>query len=262
MSEPNIHPTAVIGKDVTIGPDTIIGPYCIVEDKVSIGSGNRLRAHVCVGSFTTIGDNNEVYPFTTLGLQPQDLKFGGEESQLTIGNGNNIREHVTVHRGTAHGGGVTAIGDGNLLMVGSHAGHDCRIGNRSILSHGCALAGHVTVGDDAVVGAASSVHQFCHVGDHAFIGGHSVVVQDAMPYIKTVGNRAKIYGVNTIGLERKGFTEADLTAIKKAYRVLFLRKLKLNDALDQVEAEMGDNPRVRYLTDFIRKALDGRGITR
>jgi len=262
MSEPVIHPSAIVAADARIGSGSVIGPFCIIESNVVIGSGNRLMASITVGENTRIGDDNTVYPYTTLGLPPQDLKFGGEQTRLQIGNGNTIREHVTLHRGTGHGGGLTELGDENLIMVGAHAGHDCRIGNRSILSHGCALAGHVTVGDDAVVGASSSVHQFCHVGDHAFIGGHSVVVQDAMPFIKTVGNRAKIYGVNTIGLERKGFSSEDVKAVKQAYRILFLKKLALAEALDRVEEELGDNARVAYLTDFIRKALEGRGITR
>ena len=262
MTAPEIHPTAIIGRDVAIGDGTVIGPYCIIEDEVTIGADNRLMASCYIGAYAEIGDGNTVYPYTTLGLPPQDLKFAGEKTKLVIGNRNMIREHVTLHRGTGHGGGVTRMGDDNLVMVGAHAGHDCQIGNRSILSHGCALAGHVTVGDDATVGASSSVHQFCHVGDHAFIGGHSVVVQDAMPYIKTVGNRARIFGVNTIGLERKGFPPEDIKAIKQAYRVLFLKRLPLSEALDRATEELGDNARVTYLLNFIRTALEGRGITR
>jgi len=262
MSDATIHPSAVIGADVSIGAGTVIGPFCVLEDNVRIGRNNHLRASIHVGSFTEIGDDNQIFPYTTLGLQPQDLKFGGEETRLVIGNRNSIREHVTLHRGTGHGGGVTRIGDDNLCMVGAHAGHDCQVGNRTILSHGCALAGHVTVGDDAVVGASSSVHQFCHVGDHAFIGGHSVVVQDAMPFVKTVGNRAKIYGINTIGLERKGFSAEDIKAVKQAYRILFLKKKPLAEALDTAASELGENRHVVYLIDFIRKALEGRGITR
>ena len=262
MTQAQVHPSAIIGNNVTIGEGTVIGPFCIVEDDVTIGSGNLFKANAFVGQYTKIGDDNTVFPFSTIGLPPQDLKFNQEESSLEMGSGNTVREHVTLHRGTSHGGGVTRIGDGNLFMVGSHAGHDCQVGNRSILSHGCALAGHVTVGDDATVGAASSVHQFCHVGDHAFIGGHSVVVQDALPYIKTVGNRAKIYGVNNIGLERKGFTAQEVKDIKKAYRILFLKRLPLSEALDQVEKEYPQHSRIDYLVQFIRTALEHRGITR
>ncbi|MDJ0835632.1 MAG: acyl-ACP--UDP-N-acetylglucosamine O-acyltransferase [Acidobacteriota bacterium] len=262
MTEAKIHPTAVIGSDVEIAAGTTIGPFCIIEDHVKIGPGNTLLANVYVGAYTEIGEGNTVFPYTTLGLIPQDLKFGQEVTRLVIGNNNKIREHVTIHRGTEHGGGTTKVGNDNLFMVGSHAAHDCRIGDRCILSHGCALAGHVIVGDDATVGAASSVHQFCHVGNHAFIGGHSVVVKDALPYIKTVGNRAKIYGVNTIGLERKGFSKEDISAIKSAYRILFLRRLPLSEALSQLDETYTDNECVKYLADFIRAAQEARGITR
>lgn len=260
MSEAKIHPTAVIGADVEIGPGTEIGPYCIVEDHVRIGANNRFLANIYIGSHTTVGAGNQFFPFTTLGLIPQDLKFKNEVTELHIGDNNMVREHVTLHRGTTHGGGVTRIDSNNLIMVGGHVAHDCQVGNRSIISHGAALAGHVTVGDDAVVGAASSVHQFCRVGDHAFIGGHSVVVMDALPYVKTVGNHAKIYGINNIGLERKGFSKDDIEALRNSYRILFQKKLRLVDALEKLKETYADNARVKYLIDFIEQSE--RGITR
>ena len=239
---------------------TEIGPFCIVEDHVRIGPGNRFISSVHLGKYAEIGEGNTFFPYTTIGLPPQDLKFKDEPTRLVIGNHNTFREHVTVHRGTGHGGGLSQLGDYNLMMVGSHVAHDCFVGDRSILSHGCALAGHVDVGSDATVGANSSVHQFCKVGDFAFIGGHSVVTQDAMPFVKTVGNRAKIYGINTIGLERKGFSKQEIENLKRAYRTLFHKKLRLNEALDQVEETYADCARVQYLVRFIRDSK--RGVVR
>lgn len=255
-----IHPSAQIGKRVEIGDGCEIGPYCIVEDDVTLGKDNRLIAHVCVGSHTVIGAGNTVYPFTTLGMPPQDLKFGGEVSRVEIGDFNTIREQVTVHRGTAHGGGATTVGHHNLLMVSSHVAHDCHVGDHTILSHGCTLAGHVDIGDHATVGAYSGVHQFCRAGAYAFIGGFSVVTKDALPYIKSVGNRAKIYGINTIGLERKGFTREELLNLRGAYRTLFQKGLRLQAALQQIRADYPDCKRVAYLADFI--AGSQRGIVR
>ena len=260
MTDPKIHPTAILGDEVAIGPDTEIGPYCIIEDKVTIGSGNRLLAHVYLGRNTVIGDHNRFFPYASAGLVPQDLKFRDEETRTEIGNHNNIREHVTIHRGTGHGGGVTKLGNHNLVMVNAHMGHDAIVGDRNILAHGATLAGHVTVGSDTTVGSYSGVHQFCRVGDHAFIGGFSVVVKDALPYIKTVGNHAKIYGINTIGLERKEFSKEEIQTLQQAYRILFLRKLRLVEALEKLETELADQPRVRYLIDFIKSS--DRGITR
>ena len=262
MTDPVIHPTALIGQDVEIGPGCEIGPYCILEDHVKLGPNNRLIASLYMGKYTEVGSGNTFFPYATVGMIPQDLKYKEEVTRLKIGDNNMIREHVTLHRGTGHGGGLTQIGNGNLLMVGSHVAHDCYVGDRSIISHGAALAGHVTVGSDATVGASSSVHQFCHVGDHAFIGGHSVVTQDAMPFVKSVGNRAKIYGINTIGLERKGFSKQEISDLKSAYRILFLKKMRLAEALDQLDNDFPDAPRVTYLTDFIRSALKERGIVR
>lgn len=257
----SVHPSAIIGENVEIGEGTTIGPFCILEDNVTIGPNNHLMANVYVGKYTKIGRGNTIFPYTTVGLVPQDLKFKPDEvTSLEIGDENMIREHVTLHRGTEHGGGLTKIGSRNLIMVGGHVAHDCMVGNDSIISHGAALAGHVTVGDCAVVGAASSVHQFCRVGDYAFIGGHSVVVQDALPYIKSVGNRAKIYGINKIGLERKGFTEEEVKDLRDAYRTLFQRKLQLKEALEKLKEEYAGKARVQYLIDFIESSE--RGITR
>ncbi len=256
----DIHPTAIIGENVTLGDGCKIGPHCIIEDDVEIGANTSFMANVYVGSYTRIGSHNTFFPFSTIGLTPQDLKFGGEKSHVIIGDHNMVREHVTIHRGTEHGGGLTTIGSHNLLMVGSHVAHDCQLGSRNIMSHGATLAGHVTIGEDATVGAYSAVHQFCKVGNHAFIGGYTVVTQDAMPFVKTVGNRAKAYGINSLGLERKGFTKETITNLKSAYRILFLRKLRLIEALERLDEEFKDCEQVQYLTQFIRAAE--RGIVR
>ncbi|CAM2007286.1 acyl-ACP--UDP-N-acetylglucosamine O-acyltransferase [Acanthopleuribacter pedis] len=260
MAEFQVHPTAIVGNNVTIGAGTEIGPYCVIEDDVTIGENNILGSHLVIGRYTNIGNHNRFYPFSTIGLQPQDLKFDDEKTVLEIGDHNTFREHVTLHRGTGHGGGVTRIGSHNLVMVSAHVAHDCLVGDHVILSHAATLAGHVLVGNHATVGAYSGVHQFCRVGDYAFIGGYSVITQDALPYIKSVGNRAKAYGINTIGLERKGFTKEEITNLKDAYRTLFQRKLRLVEAQEVVTKKYSDCARVKYLLDFI--AASERGIVR
>ena len=260
MTEPKIHPTAVIGNNVTFGEGVDIGPYCVFEDDVVIGAHTRFMAHVYVGRYTTIGEHNTFFPFSTIGCIPQDLKFKDEKTEVIIGDHNLFREHVTVHRGTGHGGKVTRIGSHCMLMVGSHVAHDCIVEDRVLMSHGATLAGHVDVGIDATVGAYSAVHQFCKVGEHAFIGGFSVVTQDALPYVKTVGNRAKAYGINALGLERKGFTKEDILELKSAYRTLFLRKLRLVEGIEKLEEDFPESPNVKYLVSFIKSSQ--RGIVR
>ncbi|CAM2067379.1 acyl-ACP--UDP-N-acetylglucosamine O-acyltransferase [Sulfidibacter corallicola] len=260
MTKHKIHPTAIVGENVTIGEGSEIGPYCVIEDHVTIGPHTKLMNSLFVGRYTRIGAHNTFFPFSTIGAIPQDLKFGNEETWLEIGDHNVFREHVALHRGTAGGGGITKIGSHNLIMVSSHVAHDCHVGDHNILSHAATLAGHITVGDHATVGAYSGVHQHCRVGDYAFIGGYSVITQDALPYVKSVGNRAKAYGINNIGLERKGFTKEEVSNLKDAYRILFLRKLRLVDALERLDKEYADCPRVTYLVDFIKSS--DRGVIR
>lgn len=260
MTAASIHPSAVIGDNVQVGDGTVVGPYCIIEDDVVIGPNNKLMAHVYVGRYTHIGEGNTIFPFTNLGMVPQDLKFKDERTTAVIGNRNVIREQSTIHRGTVGGGGETILGDDNLMMVGSHIGHDSKVGNQCILGHNSSLAGHVDVENDAVVGAYSAVHQFCRVGEHAYIGGFSVCTKDVLPYIKSVGNHAKIYGINAIGLQRKGFTEDEITGLKQAYRVLFLRKLRMVEALERLKADFANAPRVMTLVDFIESSE--RGVIR
>ncbi len=245
-----VAPGAAIGEGTTIGPNAIIGP------RVRIGRNCQIGASSVVDGWTEIGDDNRISPFCSLGLPPQDLKYRGEDTRLSIGQGNIIREFVTVHRGTKGGGGHTRIGDRNLFMAYSHVAHDCHIGNETIFGNGATLGGHVTVEDFATISAFSGVHQFCRVGRHAFIGGFSVVTKDAMPYAKTVGNRARIYGLNTIGLVRRGFSSDVIGKLKRAYR--YLLALNTSRALARIEQDPAVAcPEVQYLVDFMRGTQRG-----
>jgi UDP-N-acetylglucosamine acyltransferase len=253
-SQAVIDPAARIGRDVTIGP------FCVIGPDVTIGDGCRLVSHVVVEGPTEMGPNNVVSPMASIGGAPQDLKYGGEPTRLVIGSGNSIREYVTLNRGTEGGGGVTRIEDDNLFMAQTHIGHDCVIGSRIVFANAATLAGHVEVGDDAVVGAYSGVHQFCRVARHAYIGGYSVVTQDALPWVLTVGNRAETHGLNVVGLKRRGVSKETIAALKKCYVTLFRSKLRLDEALGQVESELGHVEEVRYFVDFVRTSE--RGVCR
>jgi UDP-N-acetylglucosamine acyltransferase len=230
----------------------------VVGEHVRLGRRCRIGASAVVDGFTDIGDETEIFPFASIGLIPQDLKFRGEETHLTIGHRNIFREFVTIHRGTEVGGGLTSIGDRNLFMAYAHVAHDCRIGNDTIFGNGATLGGHVWVEDNATISAFSGVHQFCRVGEHAFIGGYSVVTKDALPYAKSVGNRARIYGLNTVGLIRRGFSEDTLSKLKRAYRYLLVSRLNTSRALREIEQD--DTlvcPEVAYLVQFIRNSQRG-----
>ena len=239
MSEASIDPRAIVHPDAKLGEDVVIGPFCVVGSEVSIGDRTRLAAHVVVDGHLSMGPDNVVAPFASLGGPPQDLKYGGEPTRVTIGAGNRICEYVTVSRGTAGGGGVTRIGDNNLFMAYAHIAHDANVGSRIVFANAATLAGHVEIGDDATIGAFSGVHQFCRVARHAFVGGYSVVTQDALPWVLTVGNRAVSHGVNVVGLKRKGYPQETVNAIKRCYLTLFRSKLLLEDAIAKVEAESG-----------------------
>ena len=255
-----IHPTARIDPGASIAPDATIGAYCVVGAGVQIGAGTVLFSHVVVDGPTTIGAENRIFPFACVGMEPQDLKFRGEPTTLAIGDRNTLREGVTVHRGTVGGGGATRLGSDNLLMAQTHVAHDCHVGDRVIFANAATLAGHVTVEDGATIGAFSGVHQFCRVGRQAYIGGYSVLTQDAAPYVLTVGNRAKAFGINVVGLERKGVPAATIQALKQAYRLLFRAHLGQKEAIDRVRAELGTFEEVRLLADFI--AGSERGVIR
>ena len=252
-----IHSTAIVSPEAKIGTNVCIGPYCRIGDRVTIGNDCRFESHVVVEGPTAIGDDNQFYPFGTIGLQPQDLKFKGEETFLTIGNHNIFREYVNVHRGTKGGGGHTRIGDHNFLMAYAHVGHDSTLGNHIIMANAATLAGHVTIEDHATVGAFSGVHQYCRVGMHGYVGGYSVITKDVLPYSKTVSERnTHSYGPNIIGLERKGFTPEQIQNIKAAFRLLLQSKLNTSQALEVIRAKL-QSPEVQILVNFIEAAERG-----
>ena len=253
-----VDPRAIVHPDAQIGEGTIVGPFAVIGPHVRIGQHCRVGASAVIDGWTDIGDETQVFPFASIGLMPQDLKYRGEETRVVIGRKNIFREFVTIHRGTQGGGGLTSIGDRNLFMAYVHVAHDSRIGNNTIFGNAATLGGHVWVEDFATISAFSGVHQFCRVGEHAFIGGYSVVTKDAMPYAKTVGNRARIYGLNTIGLMRRGFTEETLSKLKRAYRYLLVSKLTTRRALRQIEEDDSLTcPEVQYLVEFIRSSQRG-----
>lgn len=248
----NVHPSAQIGEG------TVIGPHATIGALVRIGANCRVGASAVIDGRTDIGDESEVYPFASIGLVPQDLKFRGEDTRLVIGKRNIFREFVTIHRGTRGGGGVTEIGDRNVFMAYVHVAHDCHVGHDTIFGNMATLGGHVRVEDFANISAGSGVHQFCRVGKYAFIGGYSVVTKDAVPFARTVGNRARIYGLNTIGLVRRGFPPEVVSKLKRAFRYLLQSKLNTTRALKQIEQDRSLACReVEYLVDFIRTSERG-----
>jgi len=248
-----IHGTAVVSNHAVLGRGVEVGPYAIIGPGVTIGADTEVGPHMRIEGPTTIGERNRFYGSASIGSPPQDLKYRGERTELRIGNDNILREFVTINRGTSGGGGITTIDSGNFFMTAAHVAHDCHVGSHTIFANAGTLAGHVDVGDHVTIGAFSAVHQFCRVGDHAFVGGFTVVTQDALPFIKTVGDRpAKTYGINTIGLQRKGFSAEAIDALDRAYRILIRSKLKLQDALQKIENELGFFAETRYLVEFIR----------
>ncbi|HWT45726.1 MAG TPA: acyl-ACP--UDP-N-acetylglucosamine O-acyltransferase, partial [Vicinamibacterales bacterium] len=258
---PLIHATAVVHPGARIGAGTVVGPFASIGEHVVIGRDCKVGASSVIDGWTEIGDGNEIFPMVSIGLVPQDLKFGGEPTRVRIGNRNVVREFVTIHRGTAGGGGLTSIGDHNLLMAYTHVAHDCHVGNETIFGNAATLAGHVYVDDYANIGAFSGVHQFCRVGRHAFIGGYSVVTKDALPFVKSVGNRARVYGINTIGLMRRGFPQDTITKLRRAYR--YLLHSNTSRALTQIERDPSLRcAEVQYLVEFIRTSKRGVGLRR
>src|SRR5204862_2805947 len=251
LSPTTVDPTARVDARARLAPGVRVGPYAVIGPEVRIGEGTIVEAHAVVDGDTTLGRENHLYPFCSVGLAPQDLKYRGEPTRLEIGHRNVIREFATLNRGTAGGGGVTRIGSDNLFMAYAHVAHDCIVGSHTIFANGATLAGHVEVADWATIGAFSGVHQFCRVGEHAFLGGYTVATKDVLPYSKTVGNRACIYGVNGIGLTRRGFSAEGIAAIRHAYRVLLQSRLNTTDALARLESEPLI-PEVQVLVDFIR----------
>lgn len=258
MSE--IHETAIIGSKAEIAKDVIIGPYCIIGDNVKIGKGTKLISHVNIEGRTEIGENCIIFPFTTIGFPPQDLKYKDEQTGVKIGNNNTIREYVTIHRASVSGDGWTTIGNNNFIMAYVHIAHDCKIGNSVIMANLATLAGHVIVEDFVFIGGLVAVHQFARIGAHAMVGGFSGVGQDIPPFTMASGPRAKLYGLNSVGLKRRGFNEDTINILKKAYKILFRDKLSLQEALTRVKKDLPQIPEIIHLIEFIE--ANKRGICR
>lgn len=256
-----IHPTAIVDPKAEIGADVDVGPYTVIEKEVVIGSGTRIRSHAFIGERTQIGKNCQIYQFASVGEAPQALAYRGEKTCLFMGDQNIIREYVTLNRGTAQGGGKTVIGHNNLFMAYAHVAHDCDLGNHVILANGATLAGHIMIEDHAIVGGLSAIHQFCQIGTHAFISGLTGVSQDVPPYMLAAESRAKLFGLNTVGLKRFKFSEEAIRGLKKAYRIIFRSSLTLESALKQLrEDEVAHLPEIQHLLQFIQRSK--RGITR
>lgn len=252
-----IHETAIVSASASIGSGCYVGPFCTVGGSVTLGNDVRLESHVVVDGQTSIGDETVVFPFASIGLAPQDLKYGGEETAVEIGKRNQIREFVTIHRGTAGGGGLTKIGDENLLMAQAHVAHDCRLGSNIIMANAATLAGHVEIADRANVGAYSGVHQYCRVGPEAFVGGYSVVVKDAPPYAIIQGNHAKCYGLNRVGMKRRGYSPETIHKLSHAFHLLLSSKLNTTQAVERIRAEISGCREVDLLVEFIETSKRG-----
>ncbi len=260
MTESQIHPTALVDPKAKLGAGVKIGAYAVVGAEVELGDGTSVGHHATVDGPSKIGPRNDFFPYAAIGFKTQDLKYTAEPTYLEIGEGNVFREFSTVHRGTAPGD-KTIIGDGNLFLAYSHIAHNCVVGNKTIFSNNATLAGHVTVGDHAIISGLSAVHQFCRVGAHSIIGGCAKIVQDVPPYLVADGNPAILRGVNEVGLKRRNFAEADIKALRRAYRILADRTLNFSQAIEKIGAsEDATNPHVKVLVDFLKSTQ--RGVIR
>jgi len=255
-----IHSTAIIHPGADIDPSVEVGPYAVIGEHVSIGPGTKVGPHAVVEGWTTIGKDNVIFQFASVGADPQDLKFAGEKSFLKIGDRNRIREFVTIHRGTEDGGGLTQIGDDCLFMAYSHVAHDCKVANHVILANAATLAGHCEVDDYAILGGLSAVHQFTRIGCHVMISGGAMVAQDITPYCIAQGDRAEIAGINLVGLKRRGFSELALAQIKNAYKVIFRQNLRLEEAIAKLDELTDLTAEAKLFIEFIRSSK--RGIAR
>jgi UDP-N-acetylglucosamine acyltransferase len=253
----NIHPTAVVSPKARLGYDCFIGPYSVVGEEVELGAGVRLESHCVIDGRTSIGAGTHIFPFVSVGLASQDLKYKGEPSETRIGQRNRIREFVTIHRGTAGGGMLTKTGDDCLIMAQAHIAHDCILGDGVIMANAATLAGHVVIEDRANIGAYSGVHQFCRVGKEAYVGGYSVIVKDALPFALTVGNHAKCYGLNITGMRRRRYSRAVIDSLHHAFHLLLSSKLNTSQALERVREELSDSDEVSYLLTFIESSQRG-----
>jgi UDP-N-acetylglucosamine acyltransferase len=251
------HPTAIVSPRAQVGDGCYIGPYSTVGDEVVLGVGVRLESHCVVDGRTHIGDDTHVFPFVSIGLASQDLKYRGEPAETRIGRRNRIREFVTVHRGTEGGGMLTKTGDDCLIMAQAHIAHDCILGDHVIMANGATLAGHVTVEERANIGAYSGVHQFCRVGREAYVGGYSVVVKDALPFALSVGNHARCYGLNITGMKRRGYARETINALHHAFHLLLSSRLNTSQALSAIREEIKGSTEVDELVRFIETSKRG-----
>ena len=249
---PAVHPTAVVDPKAQIGEDVSIGPFCVIGPDVTLGARTKLMSHVVIDGVTTLGEDNVVYPFATLGGPPQHTAHKGEPTQLVIGDRNLIREHATMNTGTVGGGGVTRVGSDGLYMIESHVGHDCIVGDQVILTKQATLGGHCEVGDFVIVGGLAAVHQRTRVGRHAMIGGLAAVVKDVIPYGSVWGNHAHLEGLNLLGLKRRGFSRETINAMRAAYRMLFANEGTFNERLEDTVETYASCPEVMEIVDFIR----------
>jgi UDP-N-acetylglucosamine acyltransferase len=255
-----IHPTAIVDAKAEIDADVEIGPYSIIRDNVSIGSGTVIGSHVNVDRYVSIAPECHIFQYASVGTPPQAVKFKGEKTFVKIGRGTVVREFTTINRGTEFGTGVTEIGEENLLMAYSHIAHDCQTGRKVILANNATLAGHITIGDYVTVGGLVAIHQFVRIGDYAYVGGKSAVPKDIPPYVIATGDRAKLYGLNRVGLKRHGFPETTVKELKKVYRIFFRIGITLNEAIERSLAEVDHLPEVISFINFIKSSQ--RGITR
>ena len=254
------HPTAIIDPRAELDSGVEVGPYCVIGAGVKIGRGSKLQCHVAIQGRTTLGEDNVVFPFATVGSIPQDLKYQGEPSELVIGNRNTIREYVSLNPGTAGGGMITRVGDQNLLMMYCHIAHDCIVGNQNVIANGATLGGHVVIEDFVIVGGLVGIHQFVRIGTGAILGAGSMVSKDVPPYCNATGDRAKLHGLNVEGLKRRGFDKAVIEAIHKAYRIAFHSKLSIAVALTKIRQELPSIPEIDKFVSFI--ADSQRGVCR
>jgi len=255
-----IHPTAIVHPRASIADGVKVGAYSLIGENVQIGNDTVIESHVVVEGWSEIGERCHLFPFVSIGAPPQHLRYRGEPTRVIIGNDNVIREFVTINRATAGGGGETVLGQGNFIMAYSHIAHDCRVGNQVIMANASTLAGHIEVEDFAIVGGLVAVHQFVRVGCYAIIGGASAVPKDVPPYMCASGNRAQMFGLNTVGLKRHHFPETTMSALKQAYRIIFRSHITLTKAIEKVQAEVPDLPEIRHLLDFLKSSK--RGICR
>ncbi len=255
-----IHPTAIIDRKADLDTSVTVGPYSIIKDNVTIAPGTEIGSHVTIDRYTDIGADCRIFNHVSVGAAPQALKYQGEKTYLKVGRGTVIREFATLNRGTAFGGGITEVGENNFLMAYIHIAHDCKTGKGVIMANNATLAGHITCEDHATIGGLVAIHQFVRVGAYAYIGGKSAVVKDIPPYVIAAGDRARLHGLNNVGLKRHGFSTETLLSLKRAYRIIFRIGLTLNEAIERVGAEMGQVPEVTALIKFIQSS--SRGITR